>query len=42
MAVVDGQRGRGGTVAELFAGPVRVLRAAERAGAGAVGVALEF
>ncbi|MEV7124332.1 hypothetical protein [Kitasatospora griseola] len=31
-----------GTVAELFAGPVRVLRAAERAGAGAVGVALEF
>ncbi|WP_157815797.1 hypothetical protein [Kitasatospora sp. CB02891] len=31
-----------GTVAELFAGPLRVLRAAERAGAGAVGAALEF
>ncbi|MFJ1797210.1 hypothetical protein [Kitasatospora griseola] len=31
-----------GPVAELFAGPVRVLRAAERAGAGVVGVVLEF
>ncbi|MFD8481717.1 hypothetical protein [Kitasatospora sp. NPDC059673] len=39
---VMGNEDGGGTVAELFAGPVRVLRAAERLGAGAVGVVLEF
>ncbi|MFI9789134.1 hypothetical protein ACIHEI_37315 [Kitasatospora sp. NPDC051984] len=39
---VMGNEDGGGTVAELFAGPVRVLRAAESAGAGAVGLVLEF